>query len=49
MTYFHIEFDVTCPSDWDEAKAREWISRKLTGPELETLTVARIEDPADAK
>ena len=39
MTHFHIEFDATCPSDWDEAKAREWISRKLTEPERDTLRI----------
>lgn len=27
MTYFHVELDLTCPSDWNEKKVREYIER----------------------
>ena len=27
MTHFHVELDITCPSDWTEIKVREYIGR----------------------
>jgi hypothetical protein len=45
MTYFHVEMNLTCPSDWDEAKCRRYIERfVVTDEERSTISILT---PAD--
>lgn len=47
MTHFHISMTLTCPSDWDEAKCRNYVSRLATSQdERNSITVSAVPDAA---
>lgn len=44
MTHFHIEFEATCPSDYNEAKVQEWLNKLLTPEERSTVCITPSAD-----
>lgn len=45
MTRFQVAFEITCPSDWTEEKARSFVTRQAlsTKSEKDSLVVTEAE------
>ncbi len=46
MTHFHIEVDLTCPSNWKHEDVRKFVGKILTGQEHESLFIQQRYDDA---